>query len=189
MRSRPVAAAVAALLVLLAGCTEQTPGDPSAGGEPTGATEQSSESPSTDEPTSTSEDGGGEVADLKPCDILQPADLQELKLTGGEEKEVAGIHTCRYRYEGATLEDTFNLGVDLFPDQGLTQLNADNVKPLPKIGDHEAASWTDPAGACGVSLGVTESSRIDNSAIGGTNQQLACQLAQQLATAVERRLP
>ena len=184
MRSRPVVATVAALLVLLAGCTERTSGDPSASGSPTSASEQT-----TDEPTSTSEDSGGGVADLKPCDVLQSEDLQALGLTGGEETESNGARACRYRHEGATLNDTLTVSVELFDSVGLADLNTDNIQELPKIGSHEAKSWTDSLGACGVSLGVTDSSRIDNTAIGGENQQLACQLATQLATAVERRLP
>jgi len=182
--SRSVAATVATLLVLLAGCTEQTPGDPAASGSPTSASEQG-----TDETTTTTEEqGGGEVADLKPCDVLDSSDLQALQLTGGDERESNGARACRYRHEGATLNDTLTVSVELFDSLGLDDLNTDNIQRS-TIGDHEAASWTDSLGACGVSIGVTDSSRIDNTAVGGANQQLACQFATQLATAVERKLP
>lgn len=183
MSSRALVATAAALLALVAGCTEQTSGDPSASGQPTNATEPPSQE------TSTTEEGGGGVADLKPCDLLQSDDLQALGLTEGEEREVSGVRTCRYRHEGATLNDTLTVSVELFDGIGLDEINADNVQRLPNIGDHEAASFTDPGGGCGVSIGVTKSSRIDNTASGGENDQLACQLATQLATAVERRLP
>lgn len=184
MRSRRVVAVVATLL-LLAGCTEQTSGDPSAGGPPAGGTEQQDETPTS---TATEESGGG-VADLDPCGILQSGDLQELGLSDGEEKEVSGVRVCRYRHEGATLDDSLTVSVELFDGIGLDEINADNVQRLPNIGDHEAASFTDPGGGCGISIGVTESSRIDNTASGGTNEQLACQFVTELATAVERRLP
>lgn len=183
MSSRGLVATAAALLVLLAGCTEQTSGDPSASGRPTSGTEP----PSQETPTTT-EEGGGEVADLKPCEVLDSGDLQALQLTGGEEKESNGARGCRYRHEGATLNDTLTVSVELFDDLGLDDLNTDNIQPT-KVGAHDGASWTDPLGACGVSIGVTDSSRIDNTAVGGQNQQLACQLATQLATAVERKLP
>jgi uncharacterized protein DUF3558 len=183
--SRPLVVIAATFLVLLAGCTEQTSGAPSATGSPTSASEQGS-----DETTTTTEDqgGGGGVADLKPCDILESSDLQALQLTGGDEKESNGARACRYRREGATLNDTLTVSVELFDELGLDDLNTDNIQKT-TIGDHEAASWTDPLGACGMSIGVTDSSRIDNTAVGGENQQLACQLATQLATAVEKRLP
>lgn len=184
MRSRHVVAVVATLL-LLAGCTEQTSGDPSAGGPPAGGTEQQDETPTS---TATEESEGG-VADLDPCGLLQSGDLQELGLSDGEEKEVSGVRVCRYRHEGATLDDSLTVSVELFDGIGLDEINADNVQRLPNIGDHEAASFTDPGGGCGISIGVTESSRIDNTASGGTNEQLACQFVTELATAVERRLP
>lgn len=184
MRSSPVVAAAAALLVLLAGCTERTSGDPTASGASTSASEQGT----SDEPTSTStEESGGGVADLKPCEILDSADLQALQLSGGEERESNGARACRYRHEGATLNDTLTVSVELFGELGLDDLNTNDIQQLPKIGDHDAKSWTD-GGVCGVSLGVTDSSRIDNTAVGGENQQLACQFAMRLATAVERKL-
>jgi Protein of unknown function (DUF3558) len=185
VRSSVLLAAAAALLAVLAGCTERTSGDPTAGGEPTGATEQSTGEQTT---TTTTENGGGGVADLKPCEILDSGDAQALQLTGGEEKEVGGARVCRYRYQGATLNDSFTVSVELWDDLGLTDLNVSDIQPT-KIGDHDAASFTDPGGGCGVAVGVTASSRIDNTASGGENQQLACQLATQLATVVERKLP
>lgn len=184
MRSRRVVAVVATLLLLVAGCTEQTSGDPSAGPPVTGGNESPEEEPSP----STEESGGG-VADLDPCGILQSGDLQELGLSDGEEKEVSGVRVCRYRHEGATLDDSLTVSVELFDGIGLDEINADNVQRLPNIGDHEAASFTDPGGGCGISIGITESSRIDNTAEGGTNEQLACQFVTELAAAVERRLP
>ncbi|TDV40049.1 DUF3558 domain-containing protein [Actinophytocola oryzae] len=183
MRSSPVVATAVALFALLAGCTEQTSGDPSASGEPTGTSEQP-----TDEPTTTPSESGGGVADLQPCDILEPADVQGLQLTGGEEKEVSGARVCRYRYEGATLNDSFTVSVELFDGIGLDDLNVDDIQPM-KVGGHDGASFTDPGGGCGVSIGVTDTSRVDNTAVGGENQELACRLATQLATAVEKRLP
>jgi hypothetical protein len=186
--SKSVVATVAALLVLLAGCTEQTAGDPAALGPPTSADEQPSTGQSTSEQTSGGQPSGVDVGALKPCDVLDSADLQALQLTGGEERESNGARACRYRHEGATLNDTLTVSVELFDSLGLDDLNTDNIQKM-NVGDHEGASWTDPLGACGVSIGVTASSRIDNTAVGGENQQLACQFATQLATAVERKLP
>lgn len=185
MSYRPAVALVAALLALVAGCTQQTSGDPSPG---SGGTTDSSSPPPT---TESSEPGGsteGGLADLKPCEVLDDADLAALELTGGDEERIGEVRICRYRHDGATLNESFTVSVELFDNIGLADLNAKNIQELPNIGDHEAASFFDPTGGCGVSLGVTETSRVDNTAIGG-DEELACQFATQLATLVERKLP
>lgn len=183
--SRPVVAVAATLLALVAGCTQQTTGAPSSGAG--GTTDSSLAPPTTEssEPTGTTGEG---LADLKPCEVLDDADLAALELTGGEEKDFGGARVCRYRHDGATLNESFTISVELFDSLGLADLNATDIQELPNIGDHEAASSVDPTGGCRVSLGVTETSRIDNTAVGG-DQEKACQLATQLATLVERKLP
>jgi hypothetical protein len=180
--SRPVAV-LAALLVLLAGCSEKTRGNPSAGDGPTGQTTDES-TPDTSESATR-----GGIADLQPCAVLDDADLTALGLTSGEEKDVGSARVCRYRHDGASLAETFTVSIELFDSLGLADLNASDIQQLPKIGSHDAASFVDPSGGCGVSIGVTDKSRVDNAATGGSNQQLACQLATQLATVVERKLP
>jgi hypothetical protein len=181
--SKPLVATVATLLLVLAGCSERTAGDPSAGGEPPASTV------TTDEPTSESSgapaDGG--TADLQPCDMLDQADLSALQLTGGEEKKVGSARVCRYQRDGATLNETFTVSVELFDHQSMGDLNAPDITPLDAIGGHEAKKFTDDTGTCGVSLGVGRS-RVDNTAVGG-DQQLGCQLAEQLATTVAPKLP
>lgn len=168
---------VAALLLLVAGCSETTQGSPSPGGS----------APATEETTTTSEPPAG-LADLDPCELLDPADLAALQLTGGEGKTVGGARVCRWQRDGATLNETFTVSAEVFDNQGLGALNAPDVQELPPIGGHDAARFTDATGTCGVSLGVGDSSRVDNTAVGG-DQQLGCQLAEQLATIVERKLP
>jgi hypothetical protein len=121
--------------------------------------------------------------------VLDDADLTALGLTSGEEKDVGSARVCRYRHDGASLAETFTVSIELFDSLGLADLNASDIQQLPKIGSHDAASFVDPSGGCGVSIGVTDKSRVDNAATGGSNQQLACQLATQLATVVERKLP
>jgi hypothetical protein len=178
--SRPWVVVGLVFLALVAGCAEKTSGAPSPGGSTTdapGSSESSSEEPPS----------GGGTADLKPCDVLDQAALAALQLTGGEEQELAGARVCRYRHEGATLDETFTVSVELFDNQSLEDLNTPNVTPLPPVGGHEAAQFTDATGTCGVSLAVGES-RVDNTAVGG-DQQLGCQFATQLATAVAPKLP
>jgi hypothetical protein len=173
------------LLVLLAGCSESTQGSPTPGGEPTTTTGNSTDETTTsgDEP-----DGGDSLAALQPCELLDQAGLASMQLTGGEEKKLGSARVCRYRREGATLNESFAVSVALWDNQGLDDLNASTKQQLPDVGSHKAVSYVDAAGACGVGIGVGDSSRVDSSAVGG-DEQLSCQIAQQLASLVEPKLP
>ncbi|MFL6118942.1 DUF3558 domain-containing protein [Actinophytocola sp.] len=185
MSCRPGVAVVATLVVLLAGCSESTQGSPTPGGEPTSTPTSTSEG--TTEESSTPAQPSG-TADLQPCGILDQSDLAGLQLTGGEQKEVGSARVCRYRRQGATLNETFTVSIELFDHEGLADLDVPDVQQLPRIGSHDAAKYTDETGTCGVSLGVGDNSRVDSAAVGG-DQQLGCQIAQQLATLVEPKLP
>jgi hypothetical protein len=176
---------VVTLLVLLAGCAESTEGSPSPGDEPSSTTTTGT----TSAETSTSEPAGGDgLAAIKPCEILDQADLGAMQLTGGNEVKLGSARTCDYRREGATLNESFTVSLALWDNQGLDKLNAPTKQPLPDIGSHRAVSFVDAAGVCGTAIGVGDSSRVDSSATGGDEQQ-ACQIAEQLATIVERKLP
>jgi uncharacterized protein DUF3558 len=178
-------AVVVTLLALLAGCAESTQGSPSPGDEPDPTTTAGT-SPSE---TATSEpDGGDGLAAIEPCELLDQSDLGAMQLTGGNEVKLGSARTCDYRREGATLNESFTVSLALWDDQGLDALNAPTKQQLPDIGSHKAVSFVDAAGVCGTAIGVGSSSRVDSSATGGDGQQ-ACQIAEQLATIVERKLP
>lgn len=190
--SRPLLAAAAALLVLLSGCSEQTGGTPTAGGDGTvdRTITTDPEAPTeTGEPSSTGGEEPSGLADVDPCGLVDQAGLDSLGLTGGEKKEIGGARVCRWRYDGASLNESFTVSVEVFDSNGLADLaeNTD-VQQLPKVGAHDAASFVDAAGVCGVSLGVGEDARVDSTAVGGDQQQ-GCQLATRLATLVEPKLP
>jgi len=179
---------IATFLVLLAGCSEKTRGNPSAGDEPANpTTEQTTDETTTSEP-GTSEPGADGLAAVRPCDLLDATGAASLQLTGGAEIPLGGARVCEYRREGATLNESFTVAVSLWDNQGLDALNASNVQQLPDIGSHKAVSFVDAAGACGVGIGVGDTSRVDSSAVGG-DQELGCRLAEQLATIVEQKLP
>jgi hypothetical protein len=175
---------VAALLVLLAGCAEKTNGDPVAGDNTNGQTEQST----AESTPSTSESSPDGAADLDPCTLIDSADVAALALTDQEEKTVGQSKVCQWRHEGASIDDSYTVALAVFDGVGLADIVGTDIKPLPNIGSHEAATYTGTTGGCGVSLGITDTSRVDSTATGG-NQQQACQLATQLATAAERTLP
>jgi hypothetical protein len=185
--SRSILAAAATFVVLLAGCSQQTGGSPSAGDDPTGqpgTTEQSSE-----EPTTESSEPSGDFADIAPCELVGDSDLAGMGLSSGQEKTVGqGTRTCEWRREGPTLNETFTVGVALFERVGLDDIVGTDTQRLPNIGSHEAARYTGTTGGCGVSLGVTSTSRVDSTATGGELEQ-ACQLATELATLIEPKLP
>lgn len=191
--SRALLAAVAALLVLVSGCAEQTQGTPT-GGDTTGNAGPPSITTDPGAPTETEEPPTGEdepsgLADVDPCGLVDQAGLASLGLTGGEGKEIGGARVCRYRHDGASLNESFTVSVEVFDSNGIADL-AENttVQELPKVGAHDAVSFVDEAGVCGVSLGVGEDARVDNTAVGGDQQQ-GCQLAAQLAALVEPKLP
>ncbi|HEX6357749.1 DUF3558 family protein [Actinophytocola sp.] len=188
MPSRPqvVTVTVVALLALLAGCSQQMEGSPAPGDDssnPTATTEPSTEETPSSEPSSKPS-----LADLQPCDVIEASDLASLQLTSGREEKAGGARVCLWRREGATINDSYTVSLGLLNDQGLDDLNAPTIEPLPKLGSHEAVSFVDSLGTCGIAIAVGDSSRAETSASGGDQQQ-ACQLAAQLATFLERRLP
>lgn len=187
--SRPALAALAALVVLLAGCSEQTQGSPTPGDDPTGQTTTTTESEDTTEPTTTTgTTGTGGLADVDPCGLVDDAGLSGLGLGAGEEKTLGEARVCQWRRDGPTLNESFTVSVALFENRGLADIVGTDIRQLPNIGTHEATSFVAPGGSCGVSLGVGESSRVDNTAVGGDQQQ-GCQLAASMAALVEPKLP
>lgn len=186
---RPVLAVAAALVVLVSGCAEQTGGSPVAEGDATGKPSITTEPDEpTQETTETTEPDEGRLADVDPCGLVDAAGLSALGLTGGEEKTLGEARVCRYRHDGPTLNESFTVSVEVFDSRGLADIVGTNVKQLPKIGSHDASSFIGPTGGCGVSIGVGEESRVDNTAVGGAQQQ-GCQLAAELAALVEPKLP
>jgi hypothetical protein len=175
-------ASVAVLLVLLVGCTVVTQG--AAGpAEPAAST-----GPATEVPTTGARPATPGLADVQPCELVDGAGLSALGLTGGGELRLGGARVCEWRYEGATLSESYTVAVALWDDQSLDDLQAPGIEPVPDIGSHRAVRFTDAAGACGIGLAVGATSRVDSSAVGGDAQQ-GCGLAAQLAAHVEPGLP
>ncbi|WP_158602813.1 DUF3558 family protein [Jiangella rhizosphaerae] len=192
--SRFAGGAVAALALLLAGCGNDdprsgegsTPAGTSASPAPT-ATDPASEPPAA---TTTAPADQSPLEALRPCEVVDAAGLASLGLTGGEEKSIGQARVCRYRFEGPTLNETFTVSVELFDTYGLADIvtTDSEIQPLPPIGGHEARTFTEATGGCVVSLGVTDSSRVDATAVGG-DTELACEQATALAAVVEPVLP
>lgn len=178
---------VPALVLVLAGCSEQTPGNATAGDEIPPSSEAQVTTESSEETTTTTE-AGTPLADVDPCDLVSDAAATQLGLTGGTAETLGEARVCRWRLDGPTLNESFSVQVEIFEKRGLADIVGTNIQQLPPIGTHQAASFIGTAGGCGVSVGVGESARVDNTAVGG-NQQQGCQLVTQLATLVEPELP
>lgn len=182
----------AALLVAASGCAEQTQGNPTPDGDSTPArTITTDPDAPTTEPSEPSggEDGASPIADLQPCELVDQSGLSTLGLTGGKEDSVGSARSCRWRHEGATLDDSYTVAVELFDDEGVDDLaEVATVKQIPKVGGHDAVSFVDATGVCGISIRVGDSTRVDHTAVGGDEKQ-GCALAAQLAALVEPKLP
>lgn len=176
------------LVIGLAGCSEKTPGTALPGDDPTTTTTTTEDEATSESPSST-EAGGGDspLADVAPCALLLPDGAAALKAGAGEEREVGEARTCRWRVEGATLNDSFTLDLALYDERGLGDVQGTNVQQK-TIGSHDAVTFTDPTGLCVVSIGAGDSARADALATGGDAQR-GCQLAAQLADLVEPQLP
>ena len=185
MRRSVLLLSVAAAVFGLAGCSEETSGSarPNPTSDPTtAATEQSEQS----ETTTTEEQASG-LADVEPCDLLPASAATQLGLTEGTESSIGEDRTCRWRFEGTTLEDSFTVDLVLYDGRGVEEVVGTNITPT-TIGGHSAVTFNDSTGGCIVSIAVGDTSRVDSLATGG-NLQRGCELANQLAAAVEPQLP
>jgi hypothetical protein len=150
--------------------------------------------PSTPTPagTSPSAEASGEsaadpLAGVDPCTLVPAAVLTRLHLEDQTSKTLGKARVCRWRYEGATLRDSYTVDVVIFSTVGIDDLIADDPRST-TVNGRPAKSASNSSGACVVSLHVTESSRVDSSVVGGEKAG-ACRFASELAAAVEPRLP
>ncbi len=134
--------------------------------------------------------GTSPFADRKPCTLLSPSGATELGVSGqqGNEEKVGSARRCTWRITGATIRDSFNIGVGLWDTVGVKDLPGTvTPTPVPAVGKHQAVRIRDTAG-CTIVMGVTEKSRVDTAANGGSVDK-ACELALKLATLIEPELP
>jgi hypothetical protein len=184
--------AVAISTVSLAGCTTETGGLPTPGntqptpntGRPTipgGGTSSSST------PTST-RTADSSLRNTDPCSLLSTADMSALSLLKGE--VTAGSREddkgCRWH---STREGDYSIQVDVYALLGTKEVRATGeIKPIGKVGTHQAVQYVFGT-TCSVSLGITETSRVDVRVGAGGNNQKACEMAPQVARLVEPKLP
>jgi Protein of unknown function (DUF3558) len=176
---------VAALALALAGCSQETPGDATAGGSTgkltlPGGTEEPTETPTE---TSTSEGGGSGTAGLEPCDLLSSAEQAQFQLGPGAEDEVGPARTCQWQSSGQTVT------IGVIDTLGLDQVQSSGPKTPMKVGSHDAVQYTGGVASCAVAIAVTDTSRVDVAGAAGGDETKACSVAKQAAALVEPKLP
>lgn len=169
----------------LAGCAEETAGTarPGPTSDPTTTTTTSEQAG----PATSSEEEPGGLTDVEPCDLLPAAGATALGLTEGTANDIGAGRGCRWRFEGASLDDSFTVDLVLYDELGIADVVGTELAPT-TIGGHDAVRFKDSTGGCIVSIAVGDASRVDSLATGG-NLQRGCELADQLAAAVEPQLP
>lgn len=180
---------VAAVLVL-AGCSEETPGDasPSPGAE-TGTDRPGIPTdglPTQDVPTGSEEPSGESgTADLQPCEMLAGDELTQLGLgADGVEDEIAGQRGCQWTASGS-----HTVTVSIADDLGLEDVVSSGPTKEMKVGTHDAVQSTGGLDSCAINLGVTDTSRVDVISSANGDEAKACGIAKQAAELVEPKLP
>jgi hypothetical protein len=170
----------------LAGCSQQTSGDATAGENsdrptiPTGG-------PGAGEPTEsseTSESGGSGTGDLQPCDLLTSSEQAGFNLEAGAEEEIGPARSCQWQAPG---QHTITVGV--IDELGLDAVQSSGAKQPTTVGSHDAVQYVGVLDTCAISIGVTDTSRVDVLGGAGSDMNKACGVAQQAAELVEPKLP
>jgi hypothetical protein len=176
--------AASAAVLGLAGCAEETPG----AARPEQTSDPATTTSEQEETTTSAEEEAGGLTDVEPCDLLPVSETtQQLGLSEGTPSEIGQGRACRWRYEGATLDDSFTVDLVLYDERGIDDVVGTNIVPT-TIGGHDAVTFNDSTGGCIVSIAVGDTARADSLATGG-NLQRGCELASQLAAAIEPQLP
>ncbi len=172
-------AAGAALAVVLAGCTDEEPGTPSAAigtPEPTAPTPSSAPSP-TARPADS----------IKPCSLLSAANVATLGITDGPQpSQIKGAVGCDWRVEKQSVGDGYAIGITVYPDRGLKNIASPGAKTPIVVGKHDAIQNTDTG--CAIAIGVTDTSRVEVYVTGGRQTDL-CKPALDTANIIEPKLP
>lgn len=174
---------LAVAVFALAGCIQSSPG--TATTSPTGSGGQ---------PTSAGSPSGGTtgvkpVAGLDPCTLLTSGEIAQLGLPSGQKEDLGGQRGCVWNVTGRS---GYSVSVGIRETQGIKDIQSQAVRTSgAPVGKHEARLLEEPGntpGSCMAVLGVTSSSRVDIIVQADVTAQ-ACQVANQVATKVEPKLP
>lgn len=181
-RSISLPSALAAVVLLAAGCASDEPGIAETGTQSTGALlpPSSSESPSPS---------------VDPCALLRPAeDLKEYGSFSPRQdsgKDMADAVVCSWqRRKENPLEDGLVVGLAFRAAQSVdTVTDVGGGVNSGEINGREAAEAPDPnLGGCTLAIALSESARIDVTVV-TEDVNAACDVAREVAYLVEPRLP
>lgn len=189
-RSILLVAAVMGLVVSLASCTTETPGQaggqqttPVAGGQPTDGPFTGGNTPG--KTTTKSNPAGGPMASVGPCTILKDSDLSSYGLgQGKEDLGIEGARECEYAKTG-----DYVMNVTIYDTQGVKDVTGRSDLKQIDVGGREAKQGVGGGGICAVALKVTDTSRVDVGVSARGNAQRACELVLPFAQLVEQKLP
>jgi hypothetical protein len=179
---------MAVLLAGLVGCSEKTPGDatPTPQGQNTSAPSIPTDGAEPTDPTqsSTGAGGGDGTQPLQPCDLLTQQEQAGLQLGPGQEDTIGSARVCMWQASGS-----HTVGVSIFDDLGLADVQSKSgAQPL-TIGSHDAVQYTGGVSTCSIALAVSETSRVDVSGVANGDMTRGCAVANQAARLVEPKLP
>lgn len=179
-----------ALAAALTACADSTAGTAVPGNGGTEPTVGQSTKPGKQTTSTKPGSAASPLANVDPCTLLTSQGKAQLGISGGEKENIGSARVCKWRLRGPV--DTYFFTVGIYDRLGIKDIPQNiQLKELPDIGTHKAVQDVDPAnpGVCGVTLGVTESSRVRIQVLAGTDTTKACDLALQMAKLVEPELP
>ncbi|EWC61320.1 hypothetical protein UO65_3376 [Actinokineospora spheciospongiae] len=131
------------------------------------------------------------MASLDPCEMLTDAQKRTLGVTGEPKpNETTSSKYCQWQVDdNPAVPDGYALGVLVFPESGIDQVNAVGEKTPVTVGSRRAIQSVRAGGSvCAISIEVTATSRVDVQASGDDAPEL-CTAALDAAKVVEPELP
>jgi hypothetical protein len=135
--------------------------------------------------TSATEPSGGQAGPLAgtdPCTLSAQAAAQVNAGTGSP-ANVGDGRQCQYQANGITLQ------VSIFDALGLDDVVSSGQPQKIQLGSHQAKKGLEPPNLCAINIGTSDTSRVDVVVGARGDQSKACQVATQVATALEPSLP
>jgi hypothetical protein len=183
---------VAMAVLGVAACNSTTAGQGTAE-QPTGNTTQPGDGGgSTPSSSDTGGSGGASLASVQPCDLLSSSVQSQFGLSKADSIPVSGIRPCNWsKSVDANGLNGYSVEIDIRDHTGLKDIVTSGFTVSPdNVGSHQGRLIKlNAGGTCAVALGVGDSARVDVAVTAGTDTNQACDVANQLAKAVEPQLP
>jgi hypothetical protein len=168
----------------LAACSQTTTGS----GSPTTT---GGGQPDTSGVGTTSSGAGSGLKSIQPCALLGAAVVSQYQLSLSDTTPGTGARPCNWQNTTDNNGIGYTVEIDIRDSQGIKDyIPAGDTLSSDNVGRHQGLQAKASAGGgCDVTIGVTDSSRVDVQLVAGTDTNRACDLANQLAKLVEPQLP